>query len=133
MARTYHIDVAAVAADADRKWVDNLLSRFAIAGVDSARRGVARRIAIDGLYRIALIRRLSVELGIPAAAAVDIAERLTHSATGRVSLMAGLELTFDRESFEVQVGERIDRAVEWLRPARRGRPPGRLSALADLP
>ena len=133
MTRTYHIDVAAVAADADRKWVDNLLSRFAISGVESARRGVARRITIDGLHRIALIRRLSVELGIPTPGAVDIAERLLHTRPGRVSLMPGLELMFDRAVFEGQVAERIDHAVEWLLPARRGRPPRRLSPLADLP
>ena len=33
MARAYHTDVIAFAADADAKWIDNLLSRFAIPGV----------------------------------------------------------------------------------------------------
>ena len=131
MARTYHIDIAAVAADADRKWVDNLLSRFEIAGVDSARRGIARRINIDGLYRIALIRRLSLELGTPAAVAVGIADHLLDE-TPRVALMAGLELAFDRAAFEAEIDERIGRAVEWIRPARRGRPPQRLSSPGDL-
>ena len=132
MARTYHIDIAAVAADADRKWVDNLLSRFEIVGVDSARRGVARRISSDGLYRIALIRRLSVELGIPAAVAVGVADRLLRETTDRVALMPGLDLVFDRATFEVEIDERIGRAVEWLRPARRGRPPQRVSGAGEL-
>ena len=132
MARTYHIDIAAVAADADRKWVDNLLSRFEIAGVDSARRGIARRISIDGLYRIALVRRLSLELGAPVAIAVNVADRVLREPTGRVVLMAGLELAFDRAAFEAEIDERIGRAVEWLRPARRGRPPQRLSVQGDL-
>src|SRR5438874_2007471 len=65
MARYYHLDIAAVAAQADHKWVDNLLSRFDIPGVGSAHQGVARRISTTGVYHIALARLINREMAIP--------------------------------------------------------------------
>ena len=62
MARYYHLDIAAVAAQADHKWVDNLLSRFDIPGVGSAHQGVARRISTTGVYHIALARLINREM-----------------------------------------------------------------------
>jgi hypothetical protein len=129
MARTYHIDVAAFAADADRKWVDNLVSHFDVAGVESARRGVARRIATGALYRIALIRRLHVEFGVAIAQAVHVADRLLTSPDAPVPIATGLELTFDRAAFQSAIDARIAEAVEAFRPAIRGRPPVRRSSL----
>lgn len=123
MTRTYHIDIAAFAADADRKWVDNLVSHFNVLGVESARRGVARRIATAALYRIALIRRLNVEFGVAIAQAVRLADRLLESAGAPVPIIAGLALTFDRAAFESGVDARVAEAVETFRPAIRGRPP----------
>jgi hypothetical protein len=129
MARTYHIDIAAIAAGSDRKWVDNLVSHFGVAGVESARRGVPRRIATAGLYRIVLIRRLHVEFGVSIAQAVNLADRLFASAGARVPVDVGLELTFDRAAFETAIDARIAEAVETFRPAPRGRPPVRRSSL----
>jgi hypothetical protein len=129
MARTYHIDIAAFAADADRKWVDNLVSHADVDGVECARRGVARRITTDGLYRIALIRRLGADCGIAIAPAVRLADRLLGRSDGPVTITEGLELTFDRAAFEAAVDARIAEAVETFRPAIRGRPPTRRKTL----
>src|SRR6185437_11111254 len=98
MARIYHIDVAAFAANADRKWVDNLVSHFDVDGVECARRGIARRISTDGLYRIALIRRLNAEVGISMSQAVHLADRLLAASEHPESPVAigdGLALAFN--------------------------------------
>ena len=73
MARAYHIDVASHASDADRKWLDNLLSHFDVPGVEGGRQGVARRLRRPGSYRGAIIRRLTGVLGVSAAGAVSLA------------------------------------------------------------
>jgi hypothetical protein len=126
MARIYHIDVAAFAANAERKWVDNLVSHFDVDGVECARRGIARRITTDGLYRIALIRRLNAEAGISIAQAVRLADRLlapSERPDSAVTIGEGLELAFNRVDFETAIDVRIAEAVETFRPAPRGRPP----------
>jgi hypothetical protein len=123
MARSYHIDIARFAADADRKWVDNLLSAFAIPGVQSARRGVARRISTSGIQHIALVRRLSHDLGVSVDTGVSLAHRLLRSEDTGCSVAAQLELRLDRRAFEREIESRIELAVESIVPARRGRPP----------
>ncbi|HTE45914.1 MAG TPA: hypothetical protein VK636_11760 [Gemmatimonadaceae bacterium] len=121
MARSYHIDIAQDVVDADKKWVDNLLSHFHISGVESARRGVPRRISTDGIYRIALIRQLTQQLGLGAAASVSLAGHLLESPEGQLSFPFGLDLRLDR-AFQIDIDRRIDSAVESVTPVRRGRP-----------
>lgn len=121
--RIYHTDIAAFVADADAKWVDNLLSRFAVPGVESGRQGIARRVSMSGMKHIALTRRLSLELSIPVDAALALAIRLMRSTEARASLSATLELRMDREGFEVEIETLVAEAVETTAPARRGRPP----------
>ena len=123
MARGYHVDVATVAADADGKWVDNLLSRFEITGVEGGRQGVARRLSLLAICRVALVRQLTRELGLSAAAAVSLAERLFETDTIHVDLGPNLELRFDRRAFERDIERATLDAAESLAPARRGRPP----------
>ena len=67
MARFYHVDIARFAANADQKWVDNLLSHYDVPGVDGAKQGLARRISAVGVYHIALIRSLTRDAGISTA------------------------------------------------------------------
>jgi len=122
MARTYHVDIAQYVAGADRKWVDNLLSHFGIPGVEKAERGVARRIATNGIYHIALVRQLVERLDLGTSAAVTMAGHLLAEPLGQLSLPVGLELRFDRDAFESDVDRRIADAVESVIPARRGRP-----------
>ena len=123
MARQYHVDIARFAAKADAKWVDNLLSHFDVPGVERARQGLSRRISPDGIYHIALVRRLNRELGISTAAAVSLAARLLSTEAGRVPLADGLELEFDGGRFRRDIDASIAEGVESLAPARRGRPP----------
>src|SRR6478736_5134182 len=79
MPRLYHVDIAAHAAQADLKWVDNLLSHFSIPGVDGGRQGSARRISPDGIHHVSLVRILTRDFEIPVRSAVVAAEQLLSS------------------------------------------------------
>jgi hypothetical protein len=125
MARSYHVDIATFAADADRKWIDNLLSHFDIPGVDGGRQGVARRLSLLGICRVAMIRRLTRELGVSAAVAVSLTGQLFETDTTHLELGPHLQLRFDRRAFERDVETAALEAAESLAPARRGRPPAR--------
>jgi hypothetical protein len=119
----YHVDIAAVAASADHKWVDNLLARFQLPGVERARRGVARRISVVGLRHIVLIRWLSRELGLPIGRAVHLARRALSSVDGVVEANHGVELRVDLALLAADIESVLAEAVESIVPARRGRPP----------
>src|SRR4051812_21324080 len=103
MARFYHIEIARHAANADPKWVDNLLSHFAVPGVEKARQGVARRITMSGVYHVTLIRRLHREAGLSIASAVSLAGRLLASESAHTRIAPGLELHVDRTALEREV------------------------------
>ncbi len=120
--RHYHVDIARFAADADNKWVDNLLSHFDVPGVDSERQGLSRRISADGVYHIALIRILSRDIGISTSAAVSLATRLLSTSNHQITLATGLDLHLDVTRFRQEVDAAIAVAVESFAPARRGRP-----------
>ena len=126
MARDYHADIARHAADADGKWVDNLLSHFDIPGVAGGRQGVARRVTAHGVCQVVLIRRLTLLFGMTTAKAVSMAGRLLDDGE-QSSLDAdfGIELRLERRVFERAVDLAINEAVEAVTPARRGRPPTR--------
>ena len=126
MPASYHIDIAGYAADADRKWVDNLLSHFQVPGVEQGRRGSARRVTQIGLYHIALVRVIARELGAPLRTSVMMATALMHTETPELPIFSTLALRFDREGFQRQVDARVAEAVEAIVPARRGRPPARI-------
>src|SRR4051812_66792 len=122
MARLYHVDIARHAAGADHKWVDNLLSRFDIIGVEGGRQGAARRITGEGIQHIALVRLLSRELGLSVSGAVRLAERVLADPDAHVKLGGGLDIRLDRHRFQQEVGTMVAEAVESVTPARRGRP-----------
>lgn len=123
MAREYHVDIARFAANADPKWVDNLLSHFDVPGVDGARQGLARRITHVGIQHIALIRALTRDVGLSTASAVSLSVRLLTPESTSVTITPGVEIRFDRIAFERTVDAAIGEAVESIAPARRGRPP----------
>jgi hypothetical protein len=127
MARFYHVGVVRHAADVDIKWVDNLLSHFEIPGVQRWRQGVARKISLDGIHHVALIRRLNRELHLPVSAAVTLASRLLAGESGHPVVVSGIELRIDRPALEAEVDRRVDEAVESSTRPRRGRPPQRSS------
>lgn len=124
MSREYHVDIAQHAASVDAKWLDNLLSRFEIPGVATARQGIARRVSSIGIYHVALIRRLTAELGMSTGIAVSVAMTLLDgAASAAFCVTAGVELRLNRPEFEREVDAAISVAVESVSPARRGRPP----------
>jgi hypothetical protein len=123
LARHYHVDIARFAAGAESKWVDNLLSKFEVPGVEGARQGLSRRISADGIYHIALIRVLNRDMGISVPQAVLLATRLLSTEDGAVSLTEELELRLDVPRFRATLDTLIAEGVESLAPARRGRPP----------
>lgn len=125
MARSYHTDVVAFAADADQKWIDNLLSRFSIAGVTGGRQGVSRRVSTYAIYHVALTHLLVRSLGVPVAGAVGLANGLLSSSGDNVPVapdVPHIRLAIDRATFIADVDRRIAEAAESLIPARRGRP-----------
>jgi hypothetical protein len=123
--RSYHVEIAALAAGADQKWVDNLLSHFALPGVESAKQGVARRISQRGLEHIALVRRMASDFGLPLARAVDLASRLLADPSGLIEVAGAIQLRVDRAAFETELSNRVADAAERSTPARRGRRPAR--------
>jgi len=125
MGRSYQLDFAAFVADVDRKWIDNLLSHFDVPGVESARQGIARRLSIDAIRIIVLVRALSSDGGLPLDRALSSATALLESASSRTAIGSWLELVLDRARFQQEVDRRVAEAVESVVPRRRGRPPSR--------
>ena len=122
MARLYHVDIARHAAAADHKWVDNLLSHHKLPGVEGGRQGSPRRVSIDGIQHIALVRLLTQELDLSVKSAVRVATRLLVANSAPIALEGGLELRLDLESFQSNTQALIAEGVESVTPARRGRP-----------
>lgn len=122
MSRSYHLDVARHVAGADRRWVDNLLARFQLPGVESIGQGTTRRISNLGIYHVALVSQLVESLDIPLEAASGLAIKLLAARDDSVSVFGGLELRFDRTAFLDAIDARISEAVESVVPPRRGRP-----------
>ena len=125
MARSYDVAAAAFIAGAPAKWVDNLLSRHRIVGVEQHRQGVTRRVPLDAIVVITTVWILVRELELSVSAAVALAHRLTTAEDGRLTCGEGtVTVTVDRESLRAFVHARLADAVESAPRRRRGRPPG---------
>lgn len=123
MGRSYHVDIAAFAARAERKWVDNLLSHFAVQGVECERQGVARRLSIDAIQTVVLAHALARETGLSVDRALTTATTLLGSSDGRiVGDSSWITLKIDRPAFVAEVDRRVAAAVEAVVPRKRGRP-----------
>ena len=123
MSRAYHIDVARHASGTEARWVENLLTRFAIPGVESPGQGTSRRISNIGIYHVALVSRLVRALGISLEAASALAARLLATPGGEpLTVLGELELHFDRAAFIASVDALIAEAAELTVPRSRGRP-----------
>ena len=109
---------------ADDRWVDNLLARFDLPGVDSSGKGTSRRISALGIYHVALVSNLVDSVRLPIDSACRLAARLLDAPDGDVVRpFPGVEIRFDRETFVATVDARISEAVETIAVPRRGRPP----------
>ena len=120
--RAYDVAVVALAIDAPRKWIDNLLSQHQLAEVLSIRQGVARRVSYSALVRLGVIRQLHVELGIGVGDAVRIAARILDSGTSSGLEVGQLKLTLDVDALRQRLDHRLAIAIESAPSPRRGRP-----------
>ena len=122
--RSYSVANASLAIAAPAKWLDNLLSRYSVPGVDQGRQGVDRRISPDALERLRLVRTLNHDCGIPVSGALALVDRLMTSPTDRVNLGMGLELRLSRSILRQHLEHTVAEAsTGWIAP-RRGRPAG---------
>lgn len=116
-------------AKAETRWVDNLISRFAIPGVEGIGRGASRRFTIAAIQHVALIRSLTIDLELPLIAAVPLARSLLSSANdAEVHAGPWLRFSFRRADFVRHVDALIADGVEAITPTRRGRPPTKVPA-----
>jgi hypothetical protein len=120
--RLYDVAIAALAINAPRKWVDNLLSHHDVPDVVIARRGIARRIPHSALLHLALARDLHVELGMSVRDAVRLAAALLAGGDDAVHESGHLRVTFDRSGLERALRARLSEALESAPTPRRGRP-----------
>jgi hypothetical protein len=122
--RFYDVAAAALTVGAPVKWIDNLLSRYQLDGVEQKRQGVTRRISDDGLLRLAIVRILTEELGLPIGRAVTVARRMTTERDDVMTLGEGtVTLRVERRMLARQIAMRAADAVESAPRRSRGRPP----------
>jgi hypothetical protein len=121
MARAYTIATAALTLETSVKWLDNVLSHNRVSGIARERQGIARRLTVEGLVGLSLTVLLVRELGLPTAKAITVAENLARS-EGRYITPLGLTLTLDLSSFQADLLDRLESAVEVAPVPKRGRP-----------
>lgn len=122
MARSYDAAVAALTLEVPYKWIDNLLSRHRIPGVEQATQGTTRRLSPAAIVRIRVVRILSEELGVPVSRAVTLAERMADSRGGITFGDGEGILQLDLDSTERWIARRLGDAVESAPRRTRGRP-----------
>jgi hypothetical protein len=121
MPRAYTVATIGFALGTEIKWIDNVLSHFAVSGVTQSRQGVARRVSAAGALELTVIRRLAEALHIPVEVAVAGAQKLV--ADGELAIGGGLSLRLDREKELSRLEASLEDAVEATPVPRRGRPP----------
>jgi len=121
MARAYTVATAALTLETSVKWLDNVLSHNRVSGVARERQGIARRLTVEGLVALSLTVLLVQELGLPTAKAITVAENLA-SGEGQYITPLGLTLTLDLSSFQADLLDRLESAVEVAPVPKRGRP-----------
>src|SRR5205814_3020822 len=119
---SYHIAAVSVVIGCTERWVDNLLSRCGIDGVESAGRGITRRINQTGLLHVALTHRLATELDIPVARAVSLARQALLSGSHTVVVGAVIEFRIDVSGLERELENRMAEVAHTVQPRPRGRP-----------
>ena len=122
MPRAYTVATAALALRVSNKWLDNTLSHYVVQGVNQARQGVSRRLAIDSLSILNIALILITDLELPLARALTLAAELQRSA-GNLTLPSGTSLQVDLEQLTADLLSRLEHAVEVAPLPRRGRPP----------
>lgn len=125
MPRSYNVRITAVITGAPIKWLDNLLSRHELVGVNKNRQGVERRISDDGLLAVEMCRILSLELGVSLRRAVAITNHCLRDELAdelRYTMPSGFSLHVPVAATRVRLRDRTRDAVEMVAVAPRGRP-----------
>ena len=122
--RSYTVATVALTLGVPPKWIDNALSRFAIAGVVQKGQGVSRRLTPESIASLHIAIELWNSLGLPLADALRIAQQLTADPShSRLELFPFAFMSIDVEAVNRELGERLAHAVEVTPVPRRGRPP----------
>lgn len=119
--RVYTIAVAALALEADVKWLDNLLSHHHVPGVARKKQGIQRKIPPDSLLIIAVARTLIASLQVPIGKALELAGRLIQASDSATEIPP-LTLRCDVRAISTRLHERLADAVEGAGNLPRGRP-----------
>ena len=122
MPRAYTVATAALTLGMPIKWVDNILSHNKIGGVRQERQGVARRLSVEALLTLALTALIAHELGASTTIAINLADGIIEGG-GRNTCRSGLVIEIDLATFQADLLERLEGAVEIAPVPRRGRPP----------
>jgi len=112
--------LVSLALNVDIKWLDNLLSHYAIEGTHAGRRGVARQLGQSAVELVAVVRTLAVDLGLSVAESVRLAPiLLSRGATD----IGQIQLRIDVSRLRAELAQNLEEAMGLFEPARRGRPP----------
>jgi hypothetical protein len=122
MARAYTVGTVALALSVPKKWVDNVLSHYAVGGVVQEHQGVSRKVSLDGVLQLALAAKLIQDLQIPTPNALRLATILTQSG-GHHRTNAGISIQLDLLRLRAALETRLAEAVEITPIPKRGRPP----------
>jgi hypothetical protein len=122
----YNTASITVALDVTAKWIDNLLSHNKIDGVQQARQGIPRRLSLEAVAAIELIRTLH-DAGMPVTSAASLARQLFDSPTedaqtAKLALSPTLTLVLDRQALQQTLADRLTEAIEITPHRVRGRP-----------
>ena len=131
MARAYTVATAALALEADAKWVDNILSHHDVRGIKRIQRGVRRALPPESILILAVARSLCDDLGLSAARALALAEEAVAAPGVEQRLSRTLAVSIDVGTIAAELKERLDRAAEIAAVPRRGRRPHRRPETID--
>ena len=120
--RSYSVAIAALALDAPKKWVDNVISQHHVPLVASFSRGVGRSIPFSSLLHLAVARQLHVQLGLGVADALRIAVALMSRNGAEAHECGELRLTVDLPRLERRLMSKLADALESAPSPARGRP-----------
>src|SRR5689334_9926576 len=123
--RAYTVAATAVTLGVPKKWIDNVLSHYAVDGVVRAKQGIVRRITPTGLLVLDIALHLHTTMEMPIKAALAVAAQIKSSKGGEVALSEdpSIVLRVDVDSLTQSLATRLSRALEITPTPRRGRPP----------
>jgi hypothetical protein len=127
LARSYNVRTVAFAIGASAKWLDNLLSRYALPGVIQSRQGVERLIDNDGILAIEIVRMLVADLGMPLSQSVFVARTALEDRRGddaRFVAPGGVAIHIPLDRIRERLRIQILAAMEAVPNVSRGRPRG---------